>query len=168
MVDDLLVIPDIEGAKLNLHIEPVNIDEMINGRLFAHCGKDEREIIYKPDMNLSAILADKDRLEQILINLIDNACKYSYENSPIKIELSVDKHKGVIKVINEADYMSHEVLNRLFGKFIRLDDKTTRTTRGTGLGLFIVKGLVLAMNGSIELDSTQDNTFISTVKFPLA
>jgi signal transduction histidine kinase len=114
------------------------------------------------------MLADKDRLEQVLINLVENACKYSYENTPVKIELYSEKQKAVIKIVNQTDYIPAEMLNKLFGKFIRIDDKTTRTTRGTGLGLFIVKGLVLAMNGSIELESTEQNVFTCTIKFPLA
>ena len=73
----------------------------------------------------------------------------------------------MIRVSNSYDYIPPEQLNKLFGKFIRIDDKTTRTTRGTGLGLFIVKGLVKAMNGSIELESTKDNIFTVVIKLPV-
>ena len=57
---------------------------------------------------------------------------------------------------------------KLFEKFVRLDDNTTRTTRGTGLGLFIVKGLVEAMNGSIKLHSDKDCGFCVEVTLNLA
>ena len=60
-----------------------------------------------------------------------------------------------------------EKLKSLFGKFIRIDDKTTRTTRGTGLGLFIVKGLVEAMNGQIKISSTDEIGFKVDVTFKL-
>lgn len=168
MVEDLLVIPDIEGAKLNLNIEPSNVVDLINDAIMSVKNKDRHELIINADENFPCVLADRDRLEQILINLVENASKYAYEESKIYIELSQESNKAVIKVVNEADYIPHEVLSKLFGKFMRVDDKTTRTTRGTGLGLFIVKGLVLAMNGSIDLASLPENKFIATVKFPLA
>lgn len=168
MVEDLLVIPDIEGAKLNLNIEPVNISDLINDSLISVKNKEQHELVVDVPEDFPPVLADRDRLEQIMINLIENANKYAYEDSEIKVQLVQEGQKAVIKVINRADFIQPDVLNKLFGKFIRIDDKTTRTTRGTGLGLFIVKGLVLAMNGHIELKSTEDNTFYAIVKFPLA
>ena len=113
------------------------------------------------------ILADKDRLEQVMINLISNANKYAYSDTAIKITAKHDEEKATIKVINQSDYIEKAVLNTLFDKFIRLDDKTTRTTRGTGLGLYIVKGLVEAMNGTVSLKSTDDNVFTVKLVFPL-
>ena len=59
-------------------------------------------------------------------------------------------------------------MKTLFDKFTRIDDKTTRTTRGTGLGLFIVKGLVEAMNGEIRLYSNEECGFCVKVFMPLA
>ena len=72
-----------------------------------------------------------------------------------------------MKVENDADFISKDKLDTLFDKFIRLDDKTTRTTRGTGLGLFIVKGLVEAMGGEIKLRSTENNKFVVSIKLPV-
>ena len=167
MVEDLLVIPDIEGSKLNLIISNVNISDTINDAILSTKHKAQREVITNIHENLPDVLADNDRLEQVFINLIDNAFKYSYENTPIIIDVSQTKNYAVIKFSNSYDYIPPDKLNKLFGKFIRIDDKTTRTTRGTGLGLFIVKGLILAMNGSIELESTKDNVFSVIIKLPL-
>ncbi len=167
MVEDLLVIPDIEGSKLNLIIDNVNLADTINDAILSTKHKAQREIIVNIAEDFPDILADNDRLEQVFINLIDNAYKYSYENTPIIIDVTKVKNHAAIKVSNSYDYIQPDKLNKLFGKFIRIDDKTTRTTRGTGLGLFIVKGLILAMNGSIELESTQDNIFSVIIKLPL-
>ena len=73
-----------------------------------------------------------------------------------------------IFVQNECDVIPPKQLNKLFEKFIRLDDNTTRTTRGTGLGLFIVKGLIEAMNGTITLRSDEDCGFCVEVTLNLA
>ncbi len=168
MVEDLLVIPDIEGAKLNLNIEPVNLFDLVNDSAMSVKNRDLREFCSKIPEEFPQVLADRDRLEQVLINLIENAYKYSYENTTVVVDAWLQNSKAVITVSNDADYIPPDVLNRLFGKFIRVDDKTTRTTRGTGLGLFIVKGLILAMNGTIELTSAFDNKFIVTIKLPIA
>ena len=168
MVEDLLVIPDIEGAKLNLNPDNVNISDSINDAILSTKHKAQREVIVNIPDEFPDVLADTDRLEQVIINLVENAYKYSYEDTPIYVDVTKEKNHAVIKIKNSSDYIPADKLNKLFGKFIRIDDKTTRTTRGTGLGLFIVKGLVLAMNGSIELESTKDNTFSVIIKLPLA
>ena len=167
MVEDLLVIPDIEGAKLNLNLEPVNLVDTLNDAAFSTKHKIERQIEIKMGENLPYVIADSDRLEQVFVNLLENAYKYSYENTPVKVDAWSEKNYAIVKITNSCDYIPPEQLNKLFGKFIRIDDKTTRTTRGTGLGLFIVKGLVLAMNGSIELSSSKENTFSVTLKLPV-
>ena len=167
MVEDLLVIPDIEGSKLNLIIDKVNIADTINDAILSTKHKAQREVVVDIPEDFPDVFADNDRLEQVFINLIDNAYKYSYEGTPIKIDVNKTKNHAVIKISNSYDYIPPDKLNKLFGKFIRIDDKTTRTTRGTGLGLFIVKGLVLAMNGSIELESSKENVFSVVIKLPL-
>lgn len=167
MVEDLLVIPDIEGSKLNLIIDSVNLSDTINDAILSTKHKAQREVIVNLPEGFPDVTADNDRLEQVFINLIDNAYKYSYEDTPIKIDVEQIKNHALIRISNSYDYIPPEQLNKLFGKFIRIDDKTTRTTRGTGLGLFIVKGLVLAMNGSIELESTKDNVFSVIIKLPI-
>lgn len=168
MVEDLLVIPDIEGAKLSLNLDNVNLNDSINDAILSTKHKAEREVNVSIDENFPTVKADADRLEQVFINLLENAYKYSYPDSPISVDVSRDKSSAVIKITNSYDYLPPEQLNKLFGKFIRVDDKTTRTTRGTGLGLFIVKGLILAMNGSIELASTKENTFSVIVRLAIA
>ena len=164
MVEDLLVIPDIEGAKLNLNLQEINLMDSLNDAILSTKHKAQREIVINNDETIKDVIADTDRLEQVFINLIENAYKYSYEDTKITIDITKEKHYALIKITNAYDYIPPENLQKLFGKFTRIDDKTTRTTRGTGLGLFIVKGLILAMNGSIELKSTKDNTFSVILK----
>lgn len=163
MIEDLLVIPDIEGAKLNINIEPVNLLECIESALYSVKNIENRKIENGITNSFPLVMADKDRLEQVFINLIGNADKYAYEGAPVKINASRNENKAVIAVSNSADYIEEKVLNTLFDKFIRLDDKTTRTTRGTGLGLYIVKGLIEAMSGSVRLISTPDNVFTAEI-----
>ncbi len=167
MIEDLLVIPDIEGARLNINIEPVNLLNVVEASVYSVKNIESREIINNITNEFPFVYADKDRLEQIMINLIGNANKYAYENTPITLDAEILEDKVIIKVINQSDYIEKKVLNTLFDKFIRIDDTTTRTTRGTGLGLYIVKGLVEAMNGKVSLESTKENIFTAKVTIPI-
>lgn len=167
MVEDLLVIPEIENSRLNMTLETVDIYKL-RENLETIRSNFSRE--YKIDIKdgVNQLYADPNRLEQIIINLVENANKYAYENTPIEINLLRKKDKAVLQVRNQADYIPKEKVDTLFEKFTRMDDKTTRTTRGTGLGLFIVKGLVEAMGGEIAITSSEDNIFTVEVTLDLA
>ena len=168
MIEDLLVIPDIEGARLNVNITNIPINNVIENSILLIKNDAHKEIINKlEDCNIE-VLADNDRIEQVFVNLIENAIKYSKENSPITLDYEIREDMLVVSVQNDYDVIPREKLKTLFDKFTRVDDSTTRTTRGTGLGLFIVKGLVEAMNGEIRLYSNEKCGFCVKVFLHIA
>ena len=167
LIEDLLVIPDIERAKIRVTLEPVWISDTIANSATLVKNDAGNNIVNNIDEDFPLIIADKDRCEQIIVNLIENAIKYSYEDSSIVISGEYNAQEAKIIIENQCDKIPQEKIKNLFEKFIRLDDKTTRTTRGTGLGLFIVKGLVEAMNGKIEIFSTENVGFRVELTFPL-
>ena len=120
-----------------------------------------KKIINNVEDDTSLILADRDRFEQVMINLIENAIKYADDESDIVVENidSDDENYVTLVVKNKCPVIPKDKLKTLFDKFTRLDDSTTRTTRGTGLGLFIVKGLVETMGGHIQLHSGMERGF---------
>lgn len=153
LIEDLLTIPDIEGMRLRTKVEQVYIPELLEESRILIKNKDNKEIIFNVSEDFPLVEADKDRLLQVFVNLLENAAKYATENTQIVVDADVKDNKAKIFVKNDCEVIPPKKLNKLFEKFIRLDDNTTRTTRGTGLGLFIVKGLVEAMNGEISLHS---------------
>ena len=163
MVEDLLVIPDIEGAKIRLNQEPIWLNKVINSSITL-VKNEGKEIVNAVSEDFPLVMADKDRLEQVFVNLLENATKYAYEGSQITIESMQDGDFAKIYIKNDCDYIPKERLQKLFEKFTRIDDKTTRTTRGTGLGLFIVKGLIEAMDGEIRLYSSEDIGFTVEIR----
>ena len=168
MIEDLLVIPDIEGARLNVNITNIPINNVIENSILLIKNDAHKEIINNlEDCNIE-VLADNDRIEQVFVNLIENAIKYSKENSPITLDYEIREDMLVVSVQNDYDVIPREKLKTLFDKFTRVDDSTTRTTRGTGLGLFIVKGLVEAMNGEIRLYSNEKCGFCVKVFLHIA
>lgn len=168
MIEDILVIPDIEGARLNFDVVDVSVESVIENAILLVKNDAEKEIVNNlADCKIS-VLADNDRLEQVFVNLIENAIKYSKDDSKITLDYEIDGEKLVVSVKNDYDVIPREKLKTLFDKFTRVDDKTTRTTRGTGLGLFIVKGLVEGMNGKIRLYSNEECGFCVKVYLPIA
>lgn len=163
LIEDLLTIPDIEGMRLRTVNSNIWIDEVFEQSELLLRKRDGHEIIVHLADDFPQIYADKGRLEQVFVNLYENAIKYSYPNTPIIVETSVVGDKAIIKVKNQCDKIPPRKLNSLFEKFVRLDDEMTRTTRGTGLGLFIVKGLVEAMEGTITLTSDDEYGFCATI-----
>ena len=168
MIEDLLVIPDIEGARLNVNLVNLPINSVIESAIMLVRNDAHKEIINNVQDCEIEISADTDRIEQVFVNLIENAIKYSKEESPITLDYEIRDDRLVISVQNDYEVIPREKLKTLFDKFTRVDDKTTRTTRGTGLGLFIVKGLIEAMNGEIRLYSNEDCGFCVKVFMPIA
>ena len=168
MIEDLLVIPDIEGARLNVNLASVPINTIIESAIFLVKNDSGKEIINNVENCSTEIIADNDRIEQVFVNLIENAIKYAPENSPITLDCETEDNKLCVSVKNDYEIIPREKLKTLFEIFTRLDDSTTRTTRGTGLGLYIVKGLVEAMDGEIRVYSDEECGFCVKVLMPIA
>ena len=176
LVEDLLVIPDLESATLRVFPDQVDLDAVIEQSVQSIQAKDHREITVRmpDDADENAVihvLADPDRLEQILLNLLDNAAKYSPPETPIvlTVETIGEYEMAKLTVENQCPPLPEDVQenpDQLFEKFKRLDESLVRTTRGSGLGLFITKGLVEAMGGRIELYYS-DGHFITMFTVPL-
>lgn len=168
LIEDLLTIPDIEGMRLRTNIETVYMPEVFETAKILVKNKENKQIVINISEDFPNVSGDKTRLEQVFVNLIENAVKYAKPESVITVDTAIVDNKAKFFVKNECDVIPPKQLKKLFEKFVRLDDNTTRTTRGTGLGLFIVKGLVEAMNGTIELHSDEEIGFCAEVTLNFA
>lgn len=168
MIEDLLTVPDIENFKLKTQVDKVWLQDIIESSILLIKNKDRNEIKIVMTEDFPQVIADRERLIQVFTNLLENAVKYSYPNSQILVEGLIENNVPIINIRNKCDKIPSEKLDKLFEKFVRLDDNTTRTTRGTGLGLFIVKALVEAMNGEITAQSDDEWGFTAQIKFKSA
>jgi K+-sensing histidine kinase KdpD len=172
LVDDLLVIPELEQHHLRVECTPITLGPTLK-RAITLVSTRKQAVPMNTDWDISDetfILADPDRLEQVLVNVLDNAQKYGDGESPITITVAPAEQENVaISVSNIAlpDYLptSQQEVDSLFEKFKRLDDTTTRTTRGTGLGLYITQGLMEAMGGNVSA-TVNDKTFTVNLILP--
>lgn len=167
LVDDLLVIPELEASNVRIVPDQMEILDTVKNCIHSIQQKQYRKINLNSKSEISNIYADPDRTEQILINLLDNAVKYSPDDSLIDVKIEQEIEFSKITIINQSEFIAEEVLATLFDKFTRLDENLTRTTRGTGLGLYISKGLAEAMGGNLSL-SYENQTFIACLILPLS
>lgn len=154
MVDDLLIVPDIESFHLSISPKWIDLEKIAEISL-VYSNTKNAVINFEVEENLKPVYADYDRLVQIVINLCDNAIKYNQDGEPILITLKNSKEGVEFKISNKSEEIPDEMLDKLYDKFFRMDTKLTRTTRGTGLGLYIVKGLCDAMG--IEISISYEN-----------
>jgi two-component system phosphate regulon sensor histidine kinase PhoR len=108
-----------------------------------------------------------DLLEQAVVNLIDNAIKFSPENSVIKIEAHKSDHKVAIKVSDRGVGIERKHLPRLFERFYRIDKARSRSLGGTGLGLAIVKHIAQVHGGNVSVESTPGKGSIFSIYIPI-
>lgn len=114
-------------------------------------------------------MLDIERFQQIITNLLENACKYSPENSSVLISADFADTEGffIIKIADEGIGISEEDKPKVFEKFSRIDNPLTRSVQGNGLGLYITKQLVNLLNGEIDFKSNNGKGTIFEVKLPL-
>ncbi|NJM96324.1 MAG: HAMP domain-containing histidine kinase [Phormidesmis sp. RL_2_1] len=112
-------------------------------------------------------LADRNRLKQVLINLIDNAMKYSADDQPIKVDMRRIGNYVCIEIKDHGRGIPLADLTKIFDPFYRVDEDRSRATGGTGLGLSIVKTLVEGMNGTLKVQSKLGEGSVFTVSLPV-
>jgi two-component system, OmpR family, phosphate regulon sensor histidine kinase PhoR len=105
-------------------------------------------------------------LEQALVNLVDNAVKYSPEGTDVEVALAADDHQIRITVSDQGPGIARHHLPRLFERFYRVDKARSRKMGGTGLGLAIVKHIVQAHGGDISVDSAPGRGTVFTIRLP--
>ena len=147
-----------------INVEEIPLAEVFDIAVSAVSNTYENRFNVEIQKGIKMVVANKDKLEQVIMNVLENALKYSDEGTPISLTARKNRENIIITVANKADYIPKEILSHLFEKFTRVDDKTTRETRGTGLGLYIVKAVVKAMKGSVAIYSTKDRIFKIEIK----
>lgn len=153
LVENILTVSKMNADKPIIKAVNVNssIDKVI--QLLSQKYK-EHKIITQYNSHLPCARLDEEKFQQIMTNLIDNACKYSKEGSEILISTYfADSDNVLIKVKDEGVGIKSEDLDKIFEKFKRLENHLTSKTQGNGLGLYITKNLVESMDGKISAQS---------------
>jgi two-component system, OmpR family, phosphate regulon sensor histidine kinase PhoR len=156
LISDLLDLSQIESGKFSLDIDKNMLNDMVDSvyKKIANKIKVKKiEFIKDIDEDANIVYCDKYTIEQALLNLIENAVKYTPEAGTIKAR--AEKENGFVRVdISDTGIgISQEHMPRLFERFYRIDKARSREQGGTGLGLAIVKHIIQAHNGKVWVES---------------
>jgi PAS domain S-box-containing protein len=158
LVEDLLESSYIESGKINLTINPVSMENIVSEVVSEAAGKGAaKQIMIKVNRQhrLPLVLADETRLHQILLNLVDNAIKYSNSETDVRIDFKVQDDELITIITDHGVGISSSQIERLFTKFGRIYNPMSVQAGGTGLGLYIVKNLVESHGGRIWVTSRE-------------
>lgn len=154
IVEDLLVLSDLEQEKRKVQIEEIDLYAMIKNieKIFVKRLK-EKALKLETNIKIQKIKSDNYIIEQIFLNLIDNAIKYT-DKGEIRINIYRKDEKNIIVEISDTGIgISEEHIPRVFDRFYVTDKSRSKSTGGTGLGLSIVKHAVVLLGGQIAIQS---------------
>jgi PAS domain S-box-containing protein len=161
LVDNLLDMSRIEAGTLMPHLEWHLLEDLVEGALRrAALTLETRNIDVHIPEDVPPVFVDAVEMQQVLINLLDNAVKYSSPNSPIQIQVRVGVQQIEVEVSNTGEAIQAQDLERIFERFYRRRSPREQPIRGTGLGLAICKGIVKAHGGRIWAQSIENEVKI--------
>jgi signal transduction histidine kinase len=164
LTEDLLDVTRIESHSLNLNKGSLNLKDVINAQMKDYQKQaNDNHIVLQYDHKDVFVIADKERITQVVANLLRNAISFTEQGGIISITSEIKNDHVIIRMMDTGSGISPEIYPKLFTKF------ATKSEKGTGLGLFISKSIVEAHGGTIWAQNNPDNkgaTFSFTL--PLA
>ena len=156
LVENVLTATLIEKKNYQLHKEPVDISKLLNEQvlLLTRYYSTKAEI-YSSIENDIVCKVDEQAINSIIINLVDNAVKYSSGKAHIEVKLKKASEKVFLSVSDQGKGIPDTEKEKIFDKFYRIGDEETRKSKGTGLGLYIVKRIVTAHGGEIKVKDNE-------------
>jgi heavy metal sensor kinase len=168
IIDSLATLSKADLGQMDVHFEPVNLKEMVD-ELY----EDAEILAMKKEIEVTVdhiedamIMGDKVRLRQLLLNLVDNAIKYTPSKGHVSLSLSRDNGNAKIAVQDTGIGIPQNEQKKIFDRFYRVDKARSRDLGGSGLGLSIVKWIVDLHHGRIDVDSEVSKGSTFTVWLP--
>ncbi|MDH7569322.1 MAG: ATP-binding protein [Armatimonadota bacterium] len=155
LVNDILVLARLsKGMSLELTLRPYNLKESItmvveSQRSFTP----QFEFIIDFDDSITEIVADQERIEQVVANLLSNATKYSPDGGAVTVRVTRQGEMVKVEVIDQGIGIPKEALDKMFGRLFRVESEKHKGIKGTGLGLYLCKELIRLHGGTIGVES---------------
>jgi signal transduction histidine kinase len=170
IASDILLANSIDSGRL--HVDRQQLDagevarEVVEGMRNVFAARDDIVIELEAPDETVYVACDGDKLRQVLINLVDNAVKYSPGGGRVLVRIEPNEHRLRLLVLDEGLGIARGEQQRIFGKFYRVDPQQTRGVGGTGLGLYISRELVRLMGGQLSVTSTESTGSTFVVELP--
>jgi PAS domain S-box-containing protein len=171
MVNELLDISRIESGKMELRLEPVSLPSLVAGvtdGLRPLINEKHQRLSVHAVPGLPAVLADPERLSQIVLNLISNAVKYTGDGGEISVTFRPLNDEVITEITDTGVGLTEDEIRQLFTRFYRAQNRATREAAGAGLGLSITRSLVELHGGKISVTSTPGVGSTFSFTLPLA
>jgi PAS domain S-box-containing protein len=168
LINEVLDLSAIEAGKINFSFEPVRLNDLLIEccQLIAPLASENRLTINNEVPENIFVKADRHKLKQVMINLINNAIKYNFEGGYITVRSSTDEFSNVVvEIENSGISIPSNKISEIFRPFTRLDSKRPNA-EGSGVGLSVCKNLISLMGGSIGLQERLVDRNIFWVKLP--
>jgi signal transduction histidine kinase/GAF domain-containing protein len=168
LITELLDVSRIETNRLQVDRQPIRWLEFLQRRASAFRVQNaSRTITFEPTLPETLLLVDPDRMRQVIDNLLSNAIKYSPDTSEIEIHAAIEDRSMLTSVIDRGIGIPKDEIPRLFERFHRARNVSSRYYGGLGLGLYIAKAIVEAHSGGIFVVSEEGQGATFTVRLPL-
>jgi two-component system phosphate regulon sensor histidine kinase PhoR len=167
IVQDLLILSSLESAKPPA-AEPISLQQSIQSalRTVEPMAKTRGVSLVCESFPDLEVLGYEIRLEQVWVNLLDNAIKFNRPDGEVRVDVVRDPERALVRVCDTGSGIPSRDLPRIFERFYRVDKARSRATGGTGLGLAIVKHAVEQMGGSVSVESHLGQGSVFTVALP--
>jgi K+-sensing histidine kinase KdpD len=154
LVDDLLMMSRIEADALEVEKKPVKINKLVDSmkERLENLTVKHHLVLNIPD-RLPIVIIDEGRIGEVITNLVENAVKFSDENTPITIKAEKDESAVIMSVSDEGIGIAPELHQKIFERFFQGNGHGSGKRKGTGLGLAICRGIIEAHDGRIWLES---------------
>ena len=167
LVADIQQLANVEGDALQLHktrVDLLEVVQAVSGNLSARA-QAKGQLLTVAGEN-TVVSADRERMQQVLVNLVSNALKYTPEGGHIRIETKDAPNSGTVRVMDDGIGIAKDELPLIFERFYRTDQSRDRRTGGAGIGLTIAKSIVTAHGGTIAAESEPGKGSCFTVTIP--
>jgi two-component system phosphate regulon sensor histidine kinase PhoR len=170
IVSQILLAGQLEGGRVDVATEATDLVPLVENVLVSTRVRAPEHVELRLEQNgdRAVALADEDKLRQVLVNLLDNAIKYSPDGGEVAVELAGGAGRVRLTVRDHGLGVPAGEQERIFEKFYRLDPALTRGVGGSGLGLFISRELVTRMGGSLTVRSQPGEGAAFVVDLPAA
>ncbi|MBW4610806.1 MAG: HAMP domain-containing histidine kinase [Hassallia sp. WJT32-NPBG1] len=166
LLQELLDLARADSGYLHFRIQPCVLNDLVAEVVTMAEQYSDRQIIVESENSSIEVKADYNRLIQVLLNLVDNAVKYSQPDTTVIVKLYQQEESAIIQIRDKGYGIPLQQQSRIFDRFYRVDEARTSSTGGYGLGLSIVKTLVEGMDGSVTVRSRLSEGSVFTVTLP--